>query len=449
MLRKILGHLRFPACVVSLVVLAASSSLAQGDFPPGFIARPIGSFWRTPVSLAFAGPDTLLVAESAGQAWVVDHGVQLFPPLIDITAEALNNGERGLFSVQVDPNFAVNGYLYLLLTVDPNADSNDTEQEAFARLVRYTATYDVSHGLTVDPGSRLVLLGETFSRGIPSCSTTHTIGTLRFMSDGSLVLSAGEGAGGGTDDGGDHPGCFLAGRFGFDQDIGAFRSLYDRSLAGKLLRVDPANGKGLSDNPFFTGNPDDIRSRIWAGGLRNPFRFCVHPGTGPRERLYVADVGWSTWEELDLCRGGENFGWPCYEGTFANPSYVAVDQWGFCDDGGFPHAPPVLTWNHDNPGTLGFTGRCASGLAVYQGKDYPRRYRNALFFTDYIKGWMKVAQLDQDGQITNILPFGENLAGPVAVEADPYHGDLHVINIRSAKIFRLSFVPSAEQQPLR
>jgi hypothetical protein len=47
----------------------------------------------------------------------------------------------------------------------------------------------------------------------------------------------------------------------------------------------------------------------------------------------------------------------------------------------------VLSWSHWDRGAVGFTGSCASGYAIYQGTEYPRLYRGALFFTDYIEGW--------------------------------------------------------------
>jgi len=32
--------------------------------------------------------------------------------------------------------------------------------------------------------------------------------------------------------------------------------------------------------------------------------------------MLIGDVGWETWEELDVAAsGGKNFGWPCNEGT--------------------------------------------------------------------------------------------------------------------------------------
>ena len=67
------------------------------------------------------------------------------------------------------------------------------------------------------------------------------------------------------------------------------------SLDGAILRLDPATGAGAAGNPF-SASPDANARRIIAYGLRNPFRVTFRPGTN---ELWVGDVGWNTWEELN------------------------------------------------------------------------------------------------------------------------------------------------------
>jgi glucose/arabinose dehydrogenase len=63
-----------------------------------------------------------------------------------------------------------------------------------------------------------------------------------------------------------------------------------------------------------SGNPA-YRPEIWALGLRNPWRFSFDRLTGD---LYIADVGQSEWEEINVqaagSPGGENYGWRILEG---------------------------------------------------------------------------------------------------------------------------------------
>ncbi len=117
----------------------------------------------------------------------------------------------------------------------------------------------------------------------------HAIGALRFAPDGKLFVSIGDGA---------SPDIV---------DPRALRAQRLDSYAGKLLRINP-DGSPPGDNPFDDGT-DSIQSRVYAFGLRNPFRFNLDQAGEP----YIADVGWNTFEEVNRGRGA-NFGWPCYEG---------------------------------------------------------------------------------------------------------------------------------------
>ena len=107
------------------------------------------------------------------------------------------------------------------------------------------------------------------------------------------------------------------------ENVGAFRSQLVDCLNGKILRIDPDTGDGIPSNPFYDpAKPHGAASRVWALGLRNPFRMSLKPGTGSHLRqdgnpgtLYIGDVGWVTWEEQSVVeRPGQNFGWPIFEG---------------------------------------------------------------------------------------------------------------------------------------
>ena len=97
---------------------------------------------------------------------------------------------------------------------------------------------------------------------------------------------------------------------------------------GKILRITPQAGGGYTvpaDNPFAGATPGD--DEIWAYGLRNPYRNSFDRRTGD---FWIADVGQSTREEINLERagtaGGRNYGWRALEGSGDNP--------------GVPDAPP-------------------------------------------------------------------------------------------------------------
>jgi len=121
-------------------------------------------------------------------------------------------------------------------------------------------------------GSETILLGRVGgSPSSPACadfapdadciasdSITHTVGGIRFGSDRKLYVATGDGA--------DFVGI----------DLNAFRAQDLDNLSGKILRIE-SDGRAASGNPFDTGNPNDIRSKVWAYGFRNPYRFSFHP----------------------------------------------------------------------------------------------------------------------------------------------------------------------------
>ncbi len=442
------GFPALPFLIGSTLLLAlAAEARADGPvMPTGFIAEPIGSGWVAPTGMVFLDGTRLLVCEKSGRVWFVENDLKK-NLVLDLSAETLNNGDRGILGIALDPQFDSNGYLYLLLVVDPNQDGSELEQSTFSRLVRYTTSFDAGGNLLADGSSRLELLGATWPTGIPSCHLSHSVGTIRFLSDGSLVLSHGDGAHYDLTDVGGHDGnCFGAGKFPSDQDIGSLRSVYDQSLAGKILRIDPATGLGLADNPFFDGNPASIRSRIYAMGLRNPFRFTLMPDTGPREALFISDVGWNTWEEVNVAFGGENFGWPCYEGPYPEPSYQSGDPYGFCAAMSGSHVPPLIAWHHFDPTYAGYVGNCAAGIAFYPGGAYPPIYSGALFFMDYGRSWLKVAYLDENLQLQNVVPFGTSMGFPVDMTIEPGTGNLVYISLGNPdSVLRIRY--TAENHP--
>jgi len=434
------------ASVIALLALCAAPAPLLGAqspaLPPGFVAQPVGSGWIAPTAVAWIDPSRMLVAERRGSVWLVEDDLR-GNKVLDLSFEILTNGDRGLLGMTVDPAFAENGFLYLLYVVDPDGDGTDNDPHTFSRLVRYT-THFAGSALIADPDSRVELIGADWPSGIPSCHLSHTVGALRFLSDGSLVLATGDGAHYDlTDSGGRDAPCFGEGRFSPDQDVGSFRSQYEGTLAGKVLRIDPATGLGLPDNPGYEpGDPGSIRSRVWAKGLRNPFRMTLVPGSGPTETLLVGDVGWNTWEEVNVVRGGENFGWPCFEGAAPQPSYQNQDVHGFCADAAATHEPPILAWHHSSPGDVGFAGVCVSGLALVDCDLYPPVWRDRLFFTDFGGSYLKAARLDDALQVVDVLSFGARLTSPVDLEVNPFTGELFLCSLSGSmpRVWRLRYV---------
>lgn len=445
---------RFVTSPLALViVMAVGNARALGgvpDLPDGFEPSVSASGFDHPVDLAFAADGRMFVSEQRGVVWVVQDGTTLATPFIDLSAEVNGQWDRGLLGIALDPDFLANRHVYLLYTVDPEFGKPDEDpfNGAWGRLTRYTGT-EASGGNVGDPSSRLVLIGDTAATGIPVCEPSHTVGSLKFAHDGTLFVSAGDGAHfNQTDPGGIDPECFPE-LFPELENIGAFRAQYLDSLAGKILRIDPATGHGVPTNPHWTGSGADNRSRIWANGLRNPFRIAMRPGTGPGPgTIYVGDVGWNAYEEISVAHGGENFGWPCREGTVVQGSYSAQNPaHSGCNTIETPPNPgpltaPISAWHHTN-GNLstptGITGRSAVAGAFYEGTCYPPAYQGAFFYMDHTQSWIRVMQVSPADALVAVLPFGTSMENPVDMEPDPLTGDLHYVAIYAGEVRRITF----------
>ncbi|QCR22821.1 PQQ-dependent sugar dehydrogenase [Pontibacter sp. SGAir0037] len=338
---------------IALFTGFVANAQAVTNLPAGFVEEKIADGWEMAVGLKFSKDgDRMYVWEKAGKVWIVENGVKLPNPLIDISEEVGDWGDHGLLGFALDPNFNSNGYIYLLYVVDrhhllhygtanynPRADTYN--QATIGRLTRYTVSPGNNRTI-VDMNSRKVLIGETISSGIPVLYVSHGVGSLVFGEDGSLLVSTGDGASAGGADYGHIEGntdpniakdtyakqALADGIIKDIENVGAYKSQLVESLNGKILRIDPATGNGLPSNPFYNAaNPSSPGSKVWALGFRNPFRFSIKPGTGSATSpgvIYTSDTGWNDHEEINVVTGpGMNFGWPMYEGLSGVTTYLS------------------------------------------------------------------------------------------------------------------------------
>jgi glucose/arabinose dehydrogenase len=303
------------------------------ELGPGFLDETQPGTFDQAVGLAFGGAGRLFVWEKAGRVWQLQDGVQPAQTFLDIHDEVGNWFDYGMLGFAIDPDFATNGYVYAFYVVDyhhltksgtPAYDplADEYNKDTIARITRFTADASDDYR-SVLPGSRLVLLGESITTGIPLCGTTHGAGSLAFGNDGTLLASCGDGNTGLTS-----MTCLSDGIIKPKEDVGSWRSQLVDSHSGKLLRLDAATGDGVPGNPFYDpADPRAPRSRVWALGLRQPCRLSVRPGTGSTDpadarpgTVYIGDVGAEVWEELDVVSGpGRNYGWPIWEGLLKHP----------------------------------------------------------------------------------------------------------------------------------
>jgi glucose/arabinose dehydrogenase len=225
-----------------------------------------------------------LVTERPGRLNVYVDGVRA-APFVVAPADVVPRGEGGMMGLDVDPEFASNGYIYICTTSNAGGDND-------VRLLRLTLR-------TADGGA--VLAREDIVTGMPYSTGRHSGCRPRFGPDGWLWVGTGDAAIG------THP-----------QD--------DGSLGGKVLRVD-------RDGAAASGNPGDFR--WFSNGHRNIQGMAFRSdGIG-----MSAEHGPAIDDEINLLVPG-NFGWDPVPGY--NESVPMTDF------GKFATAVPAV-WSSGSP----------------------------------------------------------------------------------------------------
>jgi putative heme-binding domain-containing protein len=338
---------------------------------PGFRSEKLVGGITAATALAAAPDRRIFVCEQTGTLRVVKDAKLLPEPFLVLQVDS--QWERGLIGVALDPNFQTTGWIYVNYVA--------SEPYPHHRVSRFTARGDVAA-----KDSEVVLLRGDDQRKLGgSVPAGHQAGALHFGKCGKLFIAIG------------------------DQTAGWPAQRFD-TFQGKLLRIDPDGGIP-HDNPYYTTARGKYRA-IWALGLRNPFTFAVQPRSG---RIFINDVGESTWEEVNEGVAGANYGWPEAEGPASNPRFCSpIHTYPVASVAGGAFCP-------ERPGA---------------GTMFPQKYRGRYFFMDFVKGWIKVLDPDHPSEA---MAFATGLPRPVDLAFAP-DGSLLVL-LRDAWVIDDKFTP--------
>jgi hypothetical protein len=201
-------------------------------------------------------------------------------------------------------------------------------------------------------------------------------------------------------------------------------------LLGKFLRLDvdnPAGGLAYGippDNPF-AGNDQGYREEIFAYGFRNPWRFNIDHVTS---KIWVGDVGFASWEEINIVESAKNYGWSQTEG-------IGCRSGVNCDIG--KYEPPVYVYaNRDVD--------CAiTGGAVYRGQGRPE-LAGKYIYGDWCSGRVWSLEDNGDGSHTNTLLTDENIR--ISAFGQDENHELYVIALdffSATKVYKFQPVPTS------
>ncbi|HWW67130.1 MAG TPA: PQQ-dependent sugar dehydrogenase [Solirubrobacterales bacterium] len=375
--------------MISLSLPAATGAWAASLQPIGNFDQPIY------VTSDPGNPDRLFVVEREGRIELVENGI--VSPFADLSsAVSCCEGERGLLSMALAPDFDATGRFYVDYT--GKEEPGEIHVAELRAAGNSPAIGTLRNVLTIPhPGQ-----------------SNHNGGQLQFGPDGDLYISTGDG-GSGNDE------------LHNAQDLS--------SLLGKILRIRP-NPEG--PKLFYTVPPGDPfpgatppANTIWSYGLRNPFRFSFDRLTGD---MVIGDVGQGEREEVDLAPSlapgvvggaGANYGWNCREGSIEGP---ATDLGcATPPHGGF--VEPVFDYPHTPDPNVGGESRCAIiGGYVVRDPGLGALYGRYLY-ADLCSGAIRSLQLPPSSagsatgdcwtglDVSNPVSFGEDSAGRVYVVA--------------------------------
>ena len=305
--------LALPAASFALTMPQAAAPVAPID-PETYEVRTLAAGLDRPWAIAILPDGRLLVTEKPGHLRVIAPDGAIGAIDLDMLPPIHTGGENGLLDVVPAPDFASSGTLYLTMTY--GRDGAVGTRLGRARLV----------------GDALTEVRILFSSA-PGSSDSNKGGRLVLLSDGTLVLSIGDG-----------------------NDTREQAQNPDSAL-GKLIRVD-RNGRVPPDNPF--AHRAGVAAAIFSAGHRHAQGLAVDPADGS---LLISDHGPRGGDEIGRITPGGNHGWPiATEGI--DYSFARVTP--FRQVPGYE--PPLHIWT---------PSAAPAGLAIYDGTMFPE-WRGAL-----------------------------------------------------------------------
>ena len=372
-MRLIIFSIAFCFCMSFLTCTAKEGSELKFEkvFPELSFDRAIGF-------VDLGESEEFLVLEQWGRVYLCSLKDRSQKKLVlDIKSRLSMKNEEGLLSLVLDPMFKSNSYVYLYYSAKKGG------RHSVVSRMKYSAG-------KVDLNSEVILLE------VDQPYWNHNGGQLAFGADKMLYISLGDGGAGGDPH-----------KHGQDKS----------TLLASILRIDvrgKSQGKNYiipRDNPFV--GEKNVRSEIYAYGLRNPWRFSFDALKGD---LYCADVGQNKQEEVNLIVSGGNYGWRVREGDLA---FKAKEK-----KPGERYLEPIFTYGRRQ-------GISITGGYVFRG-DKNSKYYGHYFCADYVTGQFYMI----DTKTGKSKDLGRYPFNPASFAEDS-QGQVYICDYKKGNIFKI------------
>ncbi|KUF15021.1 glucose sorbosone dehydrogenase [Streptomyces silvensis] len=335
------------------------------DAPPekgsAEVTKTLATDLKSPWGLApLPGGDLLVSSRDEGTITRIDGSTGKKTKVGSVPGVAAA-GEGGLMGLALSPTYASDHQVYAYFTTESD--------NRVARML-----YDEKK-----PSGQQLGAPDTVFKGIPK-GMIHNGGRIAFGPD--KMLYAGTGETGETD---------LA------QD--------KKSLGGKILRLtpdgEPAPGNPFGDSPVYSYGHRNVQGLDWSED----------------KRLWAAEFGQDTWDELNEIKAGDNYGWPEVEGK------------GDGDSGEF-HSP-VAQWKTSEASP--------SGIAYAQGSVWMAGLRGQRLWRIPVRGvsgepGTEAFLTEKHGRLRTVVAAGGDKLWLVTSETDsrgtPEKGDDKILEVR-------------------
>ncbi|MEO5914473.1 MAG: PQQ-dependent sugar dehydrogenase [Luteolibacter sp.] len=391
--------------------------------------------------LPYPGTNKLLCVAKEGKIFLFDNtpGANQTDTFLDLSSVVFTSSDSGMTWLVFHPEFGQVGspnrdYVYITYKWKPAGGNGN---EAFWRVARFTVILDGNGKPIADPASEQILIQQYDQQ------QWHDSGCMTFGPDGYLYIGIGD-EGGSNDqynDGQKINDRLFSGilRIDVDQKAGSHairrQPLHNPVMPAGWPESFTANYKIPADNPFNDVSGGNLEE-FYAIGVRQPYRFSYDTVTN---RLWLAESGQDTREELDIVTPGANFGWPFREGIISRPTGPQP-----------PTVPTTIIGTLTEPiwDASHATDACTVGGFVYRGTAHPSLV-GKFITVDNVTGHIRAHTYNGSTATNDLLtdmPSGSVYSGTSTIGWDQ-SGEPIFIKINGTgtrgRYFKLATIPAA------